>query len=260
VIHDVHGPVQFFPIPYLQPYVAGHALDVPEGGRTHEAVLGAAIERVREQVEHTRTVVIAHAFVRDGKTSESELELVGGASEVPASLFNGFTYVALGHLHNYQPCGGSNIFYSGSPLPYSFSETDDKCVILVDLDSAGVAAIETLKCDVGRRSKILVASLDDLLTNAVYAEFEDHFLLARLTDPVRSYDARDRLEARFPHIVRVEWIGLPEIKHERVDTKSTDAERIEQFLRTTLGDGFSDEHLQLVLTELATVVVEGGVN
>lgn len=259
IIEDEHGPVQFLPLPYLQPYIAGHELGVPEGSRTHESVLGAAIEQIRQGVAHPRTVLIAHAFVRDCATSESELELVGGASEVPPSLFEGFTYVALGHLHTFQPVVESNIYYSGSPLPYSFSETAPKRVILIDLDADGVASIEEVPCNVGRPSKILTASLDDLLTNSAHSEYENHFVLAKLTDSVRTFDARDRLEARFPHLVRIEWIGLSEILHERADAKATDAERIEKFLRTTLGDEFSNEHLQLVLDEYAAVVVEGQV-
>jgi exonuclease SbcD len=185
--------------------------------------------------------------------------LVGGTSEVPASLFEGFTYVALGHLHTFQPVVESNIYYSGSPLPYSFSETDPKKVILIDLDAEGIASIEEVPCTIGRRAKVLTASLDDLLSDPVHGEFEDHFVLAKLTDSARTFDARERLEARFPHLVRIEWVGLSEIQHERADAKATDSERIEKFLRTTLGEEFSEEHLQLVLDEYVAVVVEGQV-
>ena len=260
VIPDEHGPVEFYPLPYLQPYHAGHVLGLPDGSRSHEAVLGEAISRVRSRAHDGRTVLVAHAFVRDGKTSDSELELVGGASQVSPSLFEGFTYVALGHLHNYQPVGSEAVCYSGSPLPYSFSETADKRVVLVELDANGIANIEPIRCDVGRQSKILQGTLDDLLDNPDYAEFEDRFILARITDPDRIFDAKSRIEQRFPHLVRVEWVGLRQIEHQRVSATASPSERVHEFLSAAIGDGFTDEHLRLVLDELVAAQSEMGDN
>ncbi len=52
-----------------------------------------------------------------------------------ADLFGGFSYVALGHLHGQQTLAG-HLRYSGSPLPYSFSEADHhKGSWLVELDA-----------------------------------------------------------------------------------------------------------------------------
>jgi exonuclease SbcD len=260
VIPDEHGPVEFYPLPYLQPYHAGHVLGLPDGSRSHEAVLGEAISRVRSRAHDGRTVLVAHAFVRDGKTSESELELVGGESQVPASLFEGFTYVALGHLHTFQTCGSETICYSGSPLPYSFSETADKQVVLVELDANGISSIEPIRCDVGRQSKILQGTLEDLLDNPDYAKFEDRFILARITDPDRIFDAKARLEQRFPHLVRLEWVGLRQIEHQRVKARSSAAERVTDFLAASLGEDCSEEHRRIVLDELVAVQSEMGNN
>ena len=50
-----------------------------------------------------RSVVLAHAFVGGGRPSDSERDIcVGGVDLVPAAVFDGVDYVALGHLHRPQ--------------------------------------------------------------------------------------------------------------------------------------------------------------
>src|SRR5690348_12127245 len=46
LLADAHGEVAVYGIPYLEPEVARHELNMPEA-RSHEAVLAAAMERVR---------------------------------------------------------------------------------------------------------------------------------------------------------------------------------------------------------------------
>ena len=65
---------------------------------------------------------MAHVFATGGEPSESEREIVvGGLATVPTSVFAGIDYAALGHLHGPQRLA-EHVRYSGSPLPYSFSE------------------------------------------------------------------------------------------------------------------------------------------
>ena len=82
--------------------------------------------------------MLAHAFVTGGAESESERDIrVGGIGDVPASVFAGLTYAALGHLHGAQQVA-PNARYAGSPLPFSFSERNHrKSVTLVDVDDDG---------------------------------------------------------------------------------------------------------------------------
>ena len=86
-------------------------------------------------------MVLAHAFVTGGQGSESERDIrVGGIADVPASVFAGFSYVALGHLHGQQQVsaasGGPLVRYSGSPLAFSFSERQHtKSVTLAEIDA-----------------------------------------------------------------------------------------------------------------------------
>jgi exonuclease SbcD len=113
VLHDEHGPVAIYALPYLDPDLTRGPLGVEE--RSHEAVLGAAMGRVRADLEARtaadgappRAVVVAHAFVQGGEPSESERDIsIGGAQTVPPSVFAGATYAALGHLHRPHAVGG----------------------------------------------------------------------------------------------------------------------------------------------------------
>ena len=70
---------------------------------------------------------------------------MGGADHVDASVFDGFDYVALGHLHGPQSVGREYIRYCGSPLKYSFSEAkQQKSVTLVELAEKGQVQVRTV--------------------------------------------------------------------------------------------------------------------
>jgi DNA repair protein SbcD/Mre11 len=177
-------------------------LEVPRG---HAGVLGHAVSCIRADADRRglrRRVVMAHGWVAGGAASESERDItVGGIGQVPADLFGGFSYVALGHLHGQQTIAG-HLRYSGSPLPYSFSEAaHHKGSWLVELDEAGNARAERVPAPVFRRLSVLRGPLPELLGSAAFAPYEDDFVSVTLTDPSRPEAAMDALRARFPHVL-----------------------------------------------------------
>jgi len=215
LLRDEHGEVAVYGLPYLEPEIARHELG--GGGRenstarTHEAVLTEAMDRVRRDLflrPDTRSVVLAHAFVGGGVPSDSERDIcVGGVDLVPAPVFDGVDYVALGHLHRPQTIT-PRLRYSGSPLAYSFGEAgQDKQVWLVDLDATGLAGVRALALPTPRPLTVLTGTLDELLADPAHAAVEEHFVSARLTDAVRPADPMRQLQARFPHCVHLEWSG-----------------------------------------------------
>lgn len=78
-------------------------------------------------------ILMSHAHMQGGETSDSERPIVIGNEEaLPASLFDeAIDYVALGHLHKPQKVTQAHIRYSGSPIPLSFSEINYKHQIAV---------------------------------------------------------------------------------------------------------------------------------
>jgi len=210
LVADEHGDVAVYGVPYLEPEVARHELGLAEA-RSHEAVLTAAMDRVRADLflrPGVRSVVLAHAFVGGGLPSDSERDIcVGGVDLVPAAVFDGVDYVALGHLHRPQTLS-DRIRYSGSPLAYSFSEAGQhKQAWLVDLDAGGLSTVRAVPLPAPRQLTVLRGELAELLADPALTPVEEHFVSAQLTDPVRPVDPMRQLQGRFPHCVHLEWAG-----------------------------------------------------
>ena len=208
LLHDEHGQVAVYGIPYLEPDVLRHAWGLPT--RSHRAALGHAMDLVRADLgtrpAGTRSVVVAHAFVAGGLASDSERDIaVGGVSVVPVDLFAGLDYTALGHLHGRATLAES-VRYSGSPVAYSFSEAGHvKGSWLVDLGADGLRDARFVEAPVHRRLACLEGTVDELLGDTALAHAEDCWVQATLTDAVRPANAMDRLRARFPHTITLRF-------------------------------------------------------
>jgi DNA repair protein SbcD/Mre11 len=199
------GDLAIYGIPYLLPDAVMADLDAE---RSHTSVLSAAVRRVEDDAAArgvSRIVVLAHAFVTGGVECESERDIrIGGIGDVPASVFTGITYTALGHLHGAQQIG-PGIRYAGSPLPYSFSERNQhKSVALVDIDAGGAVSVELVPTPVPRRMAQVCGRLDDLLA-ARSAPPEDAWLRVVLTDPARPAAPMERLRERWPHTLVLDF-------------------------------------------------------
>ena len=210
LLADEHGEVAVYGLPYLEPeavrgLLPGFPADHPRG---HAGVLGRAMECVRADLagRSARSVVLAHAWVTGGELSDSERDItVGGVGDVPASLFDGIDYTALGHLHGAQVLR-PGVRYSGSPLAYSFSEAGHtKGSWLVSLEAGGLGAVELVPAPVPRRLSSLQGELPQLLIDPALQAQEDDWLSVVLTDAVRPEDAMVRLRSRFPHVLVLDW-------------------------------------------------------
>lgn len=222
------------PVPYLEPLAARPDQRAPVGGDDRDGGgagaggdgPGAAPARPRRATQHevlahalgavradlaargaVRSVVVAHAFVAGAAPSDSERELsVGGVDRVPVSVFDGISYTALGHLHRPQELTG-RVAYSGSLLPYSFSETAPSSVRLLDIAPDGSVAAEVVPLGVERCVVTLSGRLDGLLADPAHRAAEAAWVRARLTDEVLPRHAMDRLRDRFPHAVVLEHVA-----------------------------------------------------
>ena len=269
LLDDDFGQVAIYGLPYLEPDTARAELGVGEA-RGHAEVLAAAMDRVRADLadRDARSVVVAHAFVVGGAASSSERSIsVGGVETVAAETFSGVDYVALGHLHSPQQIT-ETVRYSGSPIPYSFGERSvRKAVWIIDLDADGVAEISSRELPVIRGLSSLTGTLQELLTDVSYADAEEHYVEATLTDALRPVDAMRRLRERFRHAVHVTW-DRPHVG-DRVDYRArvhgrSDGEVVTSFI-TDMRDAPSaaeraiiDRALRAVVGEPESVVTADG--
>lgn len=275
---DGGPPLVVYPVPYLDPLRTAHLAegdpvledatrgDAADGGAavegerrrfTHHDAMAWAMARVRADLARrgpARSVVVAHTFLTGGNPSESERELtMGHVEQVRLDVFDGIDYVALGHLHQGQAFDGGRVAYSGSPLPYSFSEQHHtKAVRIVDLGPDGSVEVEVVPLGVGRPLRTLTGELEELLADPSLADAEGAWVHARLTDRRLPLQAMARLQRRFPHAVELhhEPAGVDDTEPTRRSAAQTrEADPFElavEFLRTQRGVEPDDEERRLL--------------
>jgi exonuclease SbcD len=207
-----------FGLPFVEPLLAREALADP-GLADHNAVVHhqtaacrqvAANAQARANGRRIRSILVSHAFVVGGRESESERPLsVGGAGTVAVDCFEGFDYVALGHLHRPQAVVAGRVEYSGSLFKYSFAETDHtKTVQLVEFGARGEARIERLALAPRRDVRVLQGRLSEILAAAEHDERRDDYVLADLTDEDILRAPMEQVRTRYPNVLHVNRPGL----------------------------------------------------
>jgi exonuclease SbcD len=195
--------VRFWPLAYTDPENARDEMG-RDDIHTHEEAIVAQLETIaRAAGNGARDVIVGHAFVSGCHQSESERELtVGGSAAVSAALFDGFDYVALGHLHGRQTAGSDRVRYSGSLLKYSFSETDQqKSVTIVDLDRNGALSIQEATLPVKRDVRRVRGAFEELLVGEVEEQLSQAYVEVILTDRDPILNPVNRLRSKFPHLL-----------------------------------------------------------
>ncbi|MGZ4665539.1 MAG: exonuclease SbcCD subunit D [Frankiaceae bacterium] len=258
LLSDSSGEVAIYAVPYLEPHAVRDLLQAPEPVG-HASVLRAALSRVRDDLSRragARSVVVAHAFVVGGQGCASERDIgMGGVGSVPISLFDGVDYAALGHLHRQQSLS-STVRYSGSPLPFSFSEAgQSKGSWLVELPGGRPALARSVPAPVPRPLSVLRGTLDELLTSPAHCGVERHFLAITLTDVARPLDAMARLRTRFPHAVCLEFAPEGRVcDHDSYAVAvraSCDTDIVTAFVAHTRGTPANDDELELFASGFA---------
>lgn len=99
------------------------------------------------------SILLSHIFVAGGAHSEGERDIdLGGARAVELDWLPDCDYIALGHLHKKQHFTKKNVWYSGSPLQYSFDEAGtQKGVILLETDGEKLLSAKEIPLTKGKR-------------------------------------------------------------------------------------------------------------
>jgi exonuclease SbcD len=192
---------------WMFPFLWAGDLDAGEQRlRTQEETLREAIERIRPlQDPGACQVALAHCFARGGSATGSERTLVGTATDVDASLFAPFDYAALGHLHRCQSIT-DRTWYSGSPLPYSFSEAgDEKGLLSVEVAQGQSPSITRIPLFPRRPLRRLRGSLQDLLTEARFASDTDCLVEITLRQEDAGANPFALLKTRFPFLLHLAY-------------------------------------------------------
>lgn len=231
VVGSGSDALNIYPVPYLEPDIARiHLADeVNDDGaltplaRSHQAVMEAALRRIDRDLSTRPGLGIAmiHAFIAGSAISESERDIsVGGSQSVSTTAFEtmgfgtseagprqssrGLAYAAAGHLHRPQQfeTSGPIIRYSGSPLPFSFSEASDKkstTILTIENDEV---SLEQIPVPQPYSLHQIRGSLEEL-TQSVPDWAKTGYAHVEVTDEVRPDHLIERIKALYPRALLI---------------------------------------------------------
>ena len=149
-----------------------------------------------------KNILVAHAFIVNAQTSESDRAAeVGRATMVSASVFEGFDYVALGHLHGPQQIS-ERIRYSGTPMAYSFGkeEKQEKSVTVLDTDTMQQKTVSVPQL---HKRVTLTGNFDELLEAAYEEEILQGYVRLDVTDRYVGMESVALLRERYSNLLEV---------------------------------------------------------
>ena len=154
-----------------------------------------------------RNILVTHQFVTGAIRSDSEEISVGGTDNVDAAVFDGFDYVALGHIHGPQNIGSERIRYCGTPLKYSFSEAKhQKSVTVIDIADKESILVRTVPLHPLRDMREIEGTYEELTFRPNYEGTDtDDYMHITLTDEEDIPDAIGKLRLIYPNLMCLDY-------------------------------------------------------
>lgn len=253
-LKDRSGAVVFVCLPFVKPAAVGAA-------SCAEAAAAILEKETIDFEDDKRYVLVTHYFVtgESGEIPElSEAETgidVGGIDNVPAGVFAGFDYVALGHIHKAQRVGGSEIYYSGAPMKYSFSEAgSNKYVNVVDLEDHGQVRVSKKSIKPLREMRCIKGELTELIredvVNAPDTDPAD-YIQATLTNREELVDPMGTLRSVYPNVLQILLEKNYSVAQESYESKLTGErksteELFGEFYEMLTGSGLTGQQAEIV--------------
>lgn len=222
-LKDELGEVDVWMLPFVRPATVRACLE-SDDDRAQVTDYTSATRMAIAQMKFAdgrRNVLLAHQFVTGAERSDSE-ESVGGLDNVDASVFEGFDYVALGHIHKPQnvakdAAGVARVRYSGTPLKYSLSEKDHKkSLTVVELGGktqSGLADISVR--EIPLKPAHDVREIRGTFAELVSPEYQrkqvaeglklDDYVYVKLTDENDVPDAALKLRGIYPNLMMLDY-------------------------------------------------------
>lgn len=204
-LSDEYGEVDLWMLPFIKPaHVKRYFPD--EGIESYTDACRVAIGQMKLD-EGKRNVLLTHQFVTGAATCESEELSVGGSDNVDASVFDGFDYVALGHIHGQQNIVSNRIRYCGTPLKYSFSEEHHhKSVTVVELGEKGQLKLTLRPLTARHDLRSIRGTFAQLTDKAFYdGTATDDYLHIILTDEEDVPEAVGKLRVIYPNLMKLTY-------------------------------------------------------
>lgn len=173
---------------------------------SYQDAVKTAIDRMHIDPEK-RNILVAHQFVTGAGRCDSEDAAVGGLDNVDAEVFDGFDYVALGHIHSPQSVKRESVRYCGTPLKYSFSEAEQvKSVTILEMREKGSMEISTVPLVPLRDMRKIRGTYLEVTAKTFYQDFDrEDYVQVTLTDEEDIPDGLQKLRIIYPNLMRLSY-------------------------------------------------------
>ena len=221
---------------------------MPDDASTQREAITAAMGQISETIKkrkspNRKSVVLAHTFIAGGEKESDDSEraitkdpVAGGVDSVPATVFKGTDYVALGHIHSQMISKEyANARYSGALMYFSFKEVGKKRGgWLVELSGKEESIIEWVDFPVPRNIIEITGKFDDIMSNPKYDQYKEYYVQAVYTDDTRVIDPMRQLKEKFPFTANVIWLPGNQVERSKETYRKqlenkTDMQIIETF-------------------------------
>jgi len=241
------GNLNIYPLPYFN-IDEVKSLYPEEKISSYSDAMNSVIKNIKLSFQPGKNnILMCHCFVSGSILSESDrTAMVGGTSVVSADIFDGFDYVAMGHLHKAQN-RGYNIRYSGSPLKYSFSEsTNTKTITILDIgDEIKVEELEVVPL---RETRVIKGTFDEVLAVAQKDIHKDDYIKVEITDKYAGMEAVELFRTYYNNLLNISG-RMNEIEENELTVyelhKMTPNDILEKFYREVTGYDVTEEQINL---------------
>ena len=246
-LQDTEGNVTVWMMPFLRPSQVKRALPEEKISSYQDAVV-AVLKNAN--IDYSgRNVLMCHQFILGCEVCDSEELSVGGLDHIDGSIFDGFDYVALGHIHGPQKLLRETMRYAGSPLKYSFSEVHHKkSVTIVELLEKGEVQVLTVPLNPIRDVRLIEGKLNEIMQ----MPYSEDYVWITIHDELPPPDAKVTLSVNFPNMMKFSVVNS-RTKYD-LDVKATEImqnksviELFSDFYRLQNNDQLpSDKHMQVL--------------
>lgn len=262
----------FYLVPYFEPAM-GRKVFEDDGIKSHEDGMKKVIDSINSQRDiNKKSVVVAHGYVTNinfdkskprkeilnqikAADCDSERPLsMGGTEFISGKIFEGFDYVALGHLHEAKRVSKDNecIRYSGSPLKYSISEKNHKnSISIVEITDEGTN-VKLVDIVPWKNIRVLEGDIDELLSDEFLKNQKtDDYIHFKITDDGELYEPMAKLKSKYENPLSLERVYKRSLENESVavtldDMKKTKFELFEDFYENVMMDALSEERSKIM--------------
>lgn len=199
------GNADIYPIPFFnRDEVVAFFPDQKAEISSQEVATKVLCDHIRETMDPSRVnIIVSHAYITSAELSDSDRAAqVGQATSVSKDVFDGFDYVALGHIHKPQAIT-ETIRYSGSPIKYSFGveEAQIKQVLIYDTDSKEVIPVAL---NMLHDRKSISGTYEEI---RAMDSIDNCYLKVTVTDRIASLELLSELREKFPGILELYGMG-----------------------------------------------------